>query len=192
MAVRAKELKVARVRFPISKTARPRPLLVLGLHLASGVNVVNGKNAHIVIPALGAFAAKGAYQFQFALPVAALFLQDVAVLVPICSLAFGATETGIGWLSALGARSGMAPSVRMVASLTAKAGIALLDRIGVCLKELLAMFANLGYFRSLSHGRIVPRSSVEYKSMKCDGDPGYFEIARRRIEQAMLQTRMGL
>ncbi len=143
--------------------------------------MMNGENANIIIPTLSTLAAKGANQGKFALPVTAALLQFIAVFVPIILLAFGTTELCISGLAAIRASSSIAPSVSMITCHATKLGC--ISTIGRYLKGLTALFAGLGDLCVLSHGVIIQRLWAIVKST-------YFDIAVKRIEQAMMQPRL--
>ncbi len=146
---------------------------------------MNGKNADVIVAALGALPAQRTYQLSFALPVTTILLQAISVAIPICLLAIGAAKAGSGRIATLDARSIVTPSLRVVAGHAAILARPALQSVGVDLKHLSAMLARLCHPRFLSHGLSIAHIWGMCKS-------GYFEIAKKRISDAQLQIRMRL
>lgn len=174
MAVCAQQLKVTGIRRPILEAARPDVLPVFGAYFFGWVDVVDIQRAVIIKAALRTLAAKVLNQRQLAFPIARTLVDAVPVLVPVVAQAGIRAEARRAARAAILALSGVTPSVREVACLTAELPGSIANAIGVHLRRLAAVRA-CDFSLGGSHNDIIPK---------------YFDIACRRIEDAQRQQRL--
>lgn len=146
--------------------------------------MIDVQHSNIINAAADTFPTQRCNEFHLARPDARLVLL-CPVPIPIKPLAFIGAKLGLRWLTTILANASSPPPIRMIARLPTESGIAILDRIGVCLKWLVTMLAEFSYSCSLSHKLIIARLWVLCKH-------GYFDIAVKRIEAAMAQLRLPL
>lgn len=183
MTVSADKLKISPIGIPVPKSARPIILTVFGSLLAVAVYMVYVQNADVITATARALPTKFCNQLLLSLPMAALFLEFIAVLVPKCLLTPRRTKLCLGRQATLGALASMPPSVRVIAGHAAKLAIALLHEIGRGLKWVATLLTDYGYLRSFSHAH-----SITHFIGNCN--PQYFAIAVKRIGDALKQPRL--
>lgn len=176
MTIRTQQLEVACVLPPIFEAASPC-ISGLGSELRSGVDVVNVQCSVIIEPAANALATQGFNQGKFAFPVLRVLVDGGSILIPISLLAFVGAITNVARFAAILTRAVTLPAVRQVALLAAIFTRTLAKSICVHLFRLPAACAD-DRDGLLSHGINIAQ------------EPKYFDIACRRISDALRQPDM--
>jgi len=182
MAIGAKQTQVAFVGFPVFKAVKPVSSALSFFELFFSINVVNVKNSMVINAAFNAFAAKCSNQGKLFLPVLGVLMGRKAVFVPVVSPARIATKPVFTLFAAIFAGLFFPPSVRQVASLTAKLTSSIFKPVGVNLKLFGAVFTALRHLCFLTHLHLL-NTYAHYK-------PKYFDIACKRIERAVSQGKL--
>ena len=182
VAIGAQQAKVAFVGFPIFKTVKPVPCAFPLFELLFSIDVVNVKDAMVVNSAFNAFAAKCSNQSKLFLPVFGVLVGCKAVFVPVVSSARVAAKPVFTFFAAIFTRLFFPPSMGQVASLTAKLASAIFKSVSVNLELFRAVFTALCHLCFLAHLYLL-NTFAHYK-------PKYFDIAVKRIEQAVAQGQL--
>jgi hypothetical protein len=151
------------------------------LGLRGWVDVVNIERAHVCEAADLALAAELADQREFPLPVSHGFTRDPINLVPLALLAINRTVARGAWLPAVLAFAITVPTVSQITGLATVLSRAVAKAVRVHFRGLATPGADDqnwcgSHSKSLAH--FVPI------------DPGYFDIARRRIDAALREPSM--
>ena len=144
--------------------------------------MVNGQYANIIDTTPRALSAKSLDDFNLALPVASLLVYFVSMSIPVLLLAFWATKTCGSRISTLNTRIIVIPAMSLIAVHTT-----ILCTFGPIGRNIKRLFAMLTYKRNLSilsHTWIIQPLWAIVK-------PGYFDIAKSRIEKAQLEMVQG-
>lgn len=182
VAIGAQQAKVTFVGFPIFKTVKPVPCALSFFELLFSINVVNVKDAMVVNSALNAFAAKCSNKRKLFLPVFGVLVGCKAVFVPVVSSARVAAKPVFTFFAAIFTRLFFSPSMGQVASLTAKLASSIFKSVSVNLELFRTVFTALCHLCFLAHLRLL-NTFAHYK-------PKYFDIACKRIEQAVAQGQL--
>ena len=182
MAVCTKQTQVSFISFPVLKSVKPVTCSLSFFEFFVTINVVNVKNTMVVNAALNAFAAKFSNQSKLFFPVFRVLMGCKAVFVPVVSSARFAAKPVFAFFAAIFTRLFFPPSVGQVASLTAKLASAIFKPVSVNLELFRAVFTALGYLCFLAHSYLL-NTFAYYK-------PKYFDIACKRIEQAVAQGQL--
>lgn len=182
VAIGAQQTKVAFVGFPVFETVKPVTGTFPLFELLFPINVVNVKNAMVVNSTFNAFPSEGGNQSKLFLPVFWVLVGCKAVFVPVVSSARVAAKPVFTLFAAIFARLFFPPSMGQVASLAAKLTGAIFKPVSVNLELFGAVFTELRNLCFLSHLYLLNTYS-NYK-------PKYFDIACKRIEQAVAQGQL--
>ena len=182
VAIGAQQAKVAFVGFPVFEAVKPVTGTFPLFELLFPINVVNVKNAMVVNSTFNAFPSEGGNQSKLFLPVFWVLVGCKAVFVPVVSSARVAAKPVFTLFAAIFARLFFPPSMGQVASLAAKLAGAIFKPVSVNLELFGAVFTPLRNLCFLSHLYLLNTYS-NYK-------PKYFEIACKRIEQAVAQGQL--
>lgn len=178
MTIRAQQLQIAKVGGPILEPAAPC-VARAGFDLFAWIDVVNVQRARVVKTAADTLTAKLCHQFQFSRPIARVFMNRRAVLIPICLLALRRTVAYTARLAAVFTRTIAVPSVGKIALLTTEFPGPVSKPICVH-PHWLATPSACDRHWFLSHARNVTRM------------PKYFDIACRRISDELKRPRLPL
>lgn len=182
MAISAKQTDVIVVRFPVLESATPVPSCLIVLGFSTAINVVNVECPKIIKAAYRTFTTQRFNDRHFSLPIARMLVNRGAILIPVSLLTFWRAKLRVAGTSAFPAFSATAPTRRQVASLSAIFTSALLETVKVHLESIAAMLAYSFYSRFF-HGTIISKYS-NYSNSR------YFDMARRRIAEALKQPDM--
>jgi hypothetical protein len=155
MAIRAQQFDVALIGRPVFEAAAPG---VPGLRSDLGlrVDVIDVECPVITEATANTFPAELRNERQLALPIARMFVDGCAVLIPETLLALWRAELRRTLPTALSAFAVSAPTRSQVASLTAVFPGAALEAINMHLKRLAAVLAMASDAR-LFHGRSIAK-----------------------------------
>jgi hypothetical protein len=180
MAISTKYFYIFFILFPILQAMRPIVIACLIGVFLGAVYVVYIQYPKIVISTMRTFTTQRFNQFNLSFPNSLLFGgRGIFVFIPKLLLTFGGAKSCFGWLSAVATNSASFPSGGVITSHTA-IFYPRLSSIGFAKRNiefLVTMLANK--FNSIfSH-------SLYYIIFS-----KYFEIAKKRIEQAQMQPQL--
>lgn len=182
VAIGAKQAKVSFIGFPVFEAVKPIPCSFPLLELLFPINVVNVKDAMVVNSAFNAFAAKCSNQSKLFLPIFWVLVGCKAVFVPVVSSARVAAKPVFTFFAAIFTWLFLPPSMGQVASLTAKLASAIFKSVSVNLEIFRAVFTAFCHLCFLAHLYLL-NTFAHYK-------PKYFDIACKRIDQAVAQGQL--
>lgn len=178
MTIRAQQTQVSLVSLPVAEAPAPCVAGLL-LGLCGGVDVVNVERADVGVTAPLAFATEFSYQFQLPLPVPDGFTRHAVHPVPLALLAFNRTVARLARLAAVSAFAVAVPPMGQVALAAAILPGPVPQPVGVhLLWGAAAGTDDRNWF--CSHAETV-------SDLPGMSQPGYFDIACRRIEAALKQ-----
>ena len=184
MAISAQQSKISLVRLPIAEAATPRPT-GFNFGFLCPVYVVNVQRAKIAKAANNTLAAEHLNDLNFALPVSRMLVARRPMLIPIGCLTVARTELCFARVSALATLAGAAPSGSKIAALAAIFPRAVFESVRVHSRDLAAMGA--GYFYRLGALLSHAENVSQYQAKR---EPKYFDIACKRISEALKQPDM--
>lgn len=182
VAIGTKQSQVAFVGFPVLEAIKPIACAFSFFELFFSVNVVNVKNTVVFNSTFNAFTAKCSDQGKLFLPVFWVLVGCKAVFVPVVGSARVAAKPIFTRFAAIFTGLFFPPSVGQVASPTAKLAGSIFKPVSVNLELLRAVFAALRNLCVLSHLYLL--------NTFCNYTPKYFDIACKRIEQAVAQGQL--
>ena len=180
MTVSAQNPQISLVCLPIFEASGPRVMTAFGANFCAGVNVIDVQRSNVREAAAFALSSETGDQLKFLAPVVRVLRG--AVSIPPRLLAVRVAELCAALRAALATVSGAAPPSLKVTGLAAIFARPVFDPIGVHQGDSAAMLAGDFDFGA-SHAESLSKFA-------CAANPGYFEIACKRIEEAWKQPRL--